>query len=245
MHYQEGWLYYWVPGLLVLMLVSPSVHGVQTSSAPLFVAWLGPCQPLSSAITPLCVRSEHHYLHSNGQIIQYSTHMVVLLLQDYRRIFWLPLIPKTFWKWQHFDLALIFPGVVYQSEKSVSFTFLSVMGGCINIAVLCLFKLWQNHLWKWIIPHAFKKITTQMQKLQLKEEKKKVVGSGWAGAAICGISTRPPVFTWLHTPTVITLAQGATQKYITLISLHIIFILLQKTPEFTLAKRMYWRIYST
>ena len=84
--YQEGWLYYWVPGLLVLMLVSPSVHGVQTSSAPLFVAWLGPCQPLSSAITPLCVRSEHHYLHSNGQIIQYSTHMVVLLLQDYRSV---------------------------------------------------------------------------------------------------------------------------------------------------------------
>ena len=81
--------------------------------------------------------------------------------------------------------------------------------------------------------------------IESRKEGKKVVGSGWAGAAICGISTRPPVFTWLHTPTVITLAQGATQKYITLTLLHIIFTLLQKTPEFTLAKRVYWRIYST
>ena len=95
--------------------------------------------PLCSVWTPLppFKWSDYPIFHTYGGIT------TTRLQECFKRIFWFPLIPKTFWKWQHFDSALIFPGVVYKSEKSVSFTFLSVMGGCINIAVLCLFKLWQ------------------------------------------------------------------------------------------------------
>ena len=57
----------------VPMLVSHASVRPDLISSIVCGGWLGPCQPLSFAITPLCVHSDHHRLHSNGQVVQYST----------------------------------------------------------------------------------------------------------------------------------------------------------------------------